>query len=401
MSTFKKAVITLLLPILLLSGTYLLGHWSVTALNIVSGIVVLTLGTGIAVAAAMANDSGRGGFFIYTFQFMGMTYLLVYLIGLTSSIWMLYSDHEDKRDIATLLASMSMILLTMIVVLFLAGSASEIISRIGRDKRREKEIADQRKPYLVHLPHCGTTIQEEYQGDYLLSKEELDSNIIEYADLYTDELFEPLLGRFGGVKNEYSRLFFDPERYFDDEQEVMSQKGLGWFYEKAILEDKPLRHTDSKDRVADYYHRHYSELNRMTQQKLDLYGKCTIIDCHSFSNQRYWFQDPDVELPDICIGYDEEHVNMELVELLKEAFSDYSVEINSPYSGSMVPSAFYEKSTDVKSVMIEINKRLYLDSENNKGDGFEKIRWILDNVMTQLIFEENYRVKEWQPFSFE
>lgn len=400
MSTFKKAVVSLLIPFLLLPGTYLLGTWSITALNLVSGIIAFTLGAGLAVAAAMANDSGRGGLFVHTFQFMGMTYPLVYIIGLISSIAMLYSEHEDKTEIATWLASVSMIWLAMMGVLLLAGSASESLNRTRRDRKREKEIEDQIKPYLVHLPHCGTVIPEEYLDEYLLSRDELEKNVFEYADLYTDELFEPLLERFGGVKSSYSRLFFDPERYFDDAQEVMSKKGLGWFYERAILENKPLRHADSKERIAHYYHRHHSELNRLTQERLDLYGKCTIIDCHSFSNVRYWFHDPSLELPDICIGYDEEHVNMELVEILKEAFAEagYGVEINSPYSGSVVPSVFYGRGKEVKSVMIEINKKLYLDSENHKGDGFEKIRWILDNVMNQLIFEENYKAKKWQPY---
>jgi hypothetical protein len=60
-------------------------------------------------------------------------------------------------------------------------------------------------------------------NDYYQSREELKENIEQYADLYTDKLFGPLFDRVDGVKNNYSWLFFDPERFFDDKQEKMSQ----------------------------------------------------------------------------------------------------------------------------------------------------------------------------------
>lgn len=389
-----KILITSMLPALFIYAAYTYG-WTITTINVISGIVAVTLGSGLAIAGAMANDSGRGGGFIHGFQFLSITYPLIYLIGLIGSITVSYSNYESREIIATGLGLVSLAWLELIALLLLAGIAVESAERSRRERTREKEIAAQRKPYLVHLPHCGTMIPDEYLGDYFLDRDELQRNVVEYADLYTDELFAPLLERFGGVKSNYSRLFFDPERFFDDGHEVMSRKGLGWFYERAILEDKPLRHTDNKGRVAEYYHRHHNELNRMTQEKLDLYGRCTIIDCHSFSNQRYWFHDPDIELPDICIGYDEEYADMELVELLKTAFANYTVAINSPYSGSMVPTAFYGKGKGVKSVMLEINKKLYLDSDNNKSNDYKVILNILEMVMNQLIFEENYKANEY------
>ncbi len=355
----------------------------------------MTLGTGLAVVGAMANDSGKGGFFINTFQMMCLSYPLIYLIGLVSSISVLYSDFENKKEIAIWLASMNIIWLLLLGLMMVLAVAGGNARRKYEDRQRAKELINQKKPYLIHLPHCGTMIPDEYRSDYFLSPKELEENILQYADLYTDELFESLLTRFGGVKNKYSRLFFDPERFFDEKQESMSRLGLGWFYEKAILEEIPLRGTKNKEAIAEYYHEHHKELNDKTQEKLDLYGKCTIIDCHSFSNERYWFHDQNLELPDICIGYDEEYVDMELVEILKEEFQFYNVSINSPYSGSLVPTRFYNKNKNVKSVMIEINKKLYLDSDNKKGNDFDVICNILEQVMFRLIFEENYRAEEY------
>lgn len=47
-----------------------------------------------------------------------------------------------------------------------------------------------------------------------------------------------------------------------------------------------------------------------------------------------------------------------------EEFEGYDIGINTPYSGSLVPIEYYEKNYNVKSVMIEINKRLYLKFNN-------------------------------------
>lgn len=237
--------------------------------------------------------------------------------------------------------------------------------------------------YLIHLPHAGTHIPEKYHHDYYLSKEELQNNIFQYADLYTDELFSQMYQKFGGVKSDYSRLLFDPERFFDDEMEAMQKKyKLGWFYENAILEKKPLRSTESKEELSKLFHAHHKELNAKTQAKLDLHSKCTVIDCHSFSNERYWFHDASIQLPDICIGFEEMHKDPELIERILEEFKEFDIGINKPYQGSLVPSDYYQKNTNVKSVMIEINKNIYLEKDNvTKSKNFTTIQEKLNNLI--------------------
>ena len=52
--------------------------------------------------------------------------------------------------------------------------------------------------------------------------------------------------------------------------------------------------------------------------------------------------------------------------------SGYTVEIDRPYSGSLVPTAFYKKDHRVASMMIEANRSLYMDevtgAKKNKFD---------------------------------
>lgn len=239
--------------------------------------------------------------------------------------------------------------------------------------------------YLVNLPHCGIEIPDLYLEDYCLSKEELNKNIYEYGDLYTDELYESLFVEFGGVINNYSRLFIDPERFYDDSQESMSKFGLGWFYEKAIIEEKPLRVIDNKEEISKYYKEYHKNLEQKTKEKLERYNQCTIIDCHSFSNHRYWFQEEDLEFPDICIGSDEIHKDQRLIDIITDEFREYHIGINTPYSGSIVPLDYYGKNDNVKSVMIEINKKLYLRSNNmEKNDHFDDIKRKITNIRNRI-----------------
>ncbi len=242
--------------------------------------------------------------------------------------------------------------------------------------------------YLIHLPHSGIDIPSQFLDDYVLSADELEKNIYQYCDLYTDELFGDFLNSFDVVKSKYSRLFFDPERFGDDEMEGMHKKyKLGWFYENAILSEKPLRNNLNKINIRAYFDAHHKELNEKTQKKLSMYGKCTLIDCHSFSNERYWFHDASIDLPDICIGFEDNHVDKKLVEIIKEEFKGYNIGINTPYMGSLVPTDYWGKDFRVKSVMIEINKKLYLKPDNTtKNENFNTIKLRLNNILQKLLY---------------
>jgi len=172
--------------------------------------------------------------------------------------------------------------------------------------------------------------------------------------------------------------------------ELMQQKfGLGWFYENAILKNTPLRSTKNKDTIATYYNDYHQKLNQRTAQKLEKYGKCTIIDCHSFSDEIYWFLDDDLKLPDICIGYEKYHQDTFLIETILNEFKEYEIGINEPYAGSLVPLDYWQKNSNVKSVMIEINKKLYLKDDNRtKSSDFDTIKKHLDNI-SDILQREN------------
>ena len=82
-----------------------------------------------------------------------------------------------------------------------------------------------------------------------------------------------------------------------------------------------------------------------------------LIDCHSFPSS----VNKDVQ---VCIGYndDESKPSKHLFHMICDAFTDagYKVGINAPYSNSLTPI----KPIEYRSVMIEVNKSVYMDEKN-------------------------------------
>src|SRR5207247_4908351 len=72
-------------------------------------------------------------------------------------------------------------------------------------------------------------------------------------------------------------------------------------------------------------------------------------------------QDPD--RPDICIGTDPLHTPDALRDIAVNAFTDagWSVTVDRPFSGALVPQPYYRADRRVTALMVEVNRRLYMD----------------------------------------
>ena len=238
---------------------------------------------------------------------------------------------------------------------------------------------------IIHVPHASTIISEEYYSDILLSNHELNEEIAWSTDLYCDEIFN--IGSGVMVTADFSRLVCDVERFRDDDMEFCSKSGNGVFYTNT-LRGRPLRTTNEriKEKALDLYDKHHERFTRVVGDALEEYNKCLIIDAHSFCNDLIVGRD----LPDICIGVDEFHTPS-LLTKSAQSFLDnkgYKAAINYPYSGAIVPFNYYKKDKRVLSIMIEINKRLYLDSAlSSKLDMFSKIKSDIAELVETLFSE--------------
>ena len=219
---------------------------------------------------------------------------------------------------------------------------------------------------ILHIPHASKYIPD--WTIYIANQKTLKHEVLKLTDWHTDDLFvcEEALT----VKANFSRVFCDVERFSEDSQEVMAKFGMGVLYEKSD-EGLSIRNINPGIREAilkDYYWPHHEKLNQAVDQQLKKNGKATILDCPSFPNkpfQRDLNQNPN--RPDFNIGTDSFHTPPELISLSETFFIErgYSVGIDWPYKGTIVPLVHYKKNKNVQSIMLEVNRSLYLDKNTN------------------------------------
>jgi len=231
---------------------------------------------------------------------------------------------------------------------------------------------------ILHIPHASTAIPES-EG-IVVNDDFLEKELLKLTDWYTDDLFHSDMDEM--IVAPFSRIFCDPERFPDDAQEVMAAHGMGVLYEKSDC-GKVLRNVtpELRKRVLEgYYAMHHRKLGEAVRNQLNIFGKAIIIDCHSFPS-RPLNRDLDKTMPRPAfnIGTDPVHTPKYLEEAAVSFFTErgYDVGVNWPYSGSLVPMEYYRVQPNVQSIMIEINRSLYLDEATSaRSEGYAGIKQV-------------------------
>lgn len=234
------------------------------------------------------------------------------------------------------------------------------------------------KYILIHIPHSSLYIPRIYKKISLVSEEELEKENIFMCDNKIDELID---NKEQSLIFNYSRLYCDVERFRDD-SEIMNKYGMGYIYTKTstgkkIFDSPSLSHKKEIDLI---YENHHKKLDDYVTRILNKYNKCIIIDMHSYSDHQVANLFNYQNTPDICLGTEEAYYNQELIDTIKEYFENYgySVMLNYPYSGSIIPNKYFNKTnTNIVSIMIELNKRIYIDN-------FEEFKIIFNNLLEKL-----------------
>jgi N-formylglutamate amidohydrolase len=219
---------------------------------------------------------------------------------------------------------------------------------------------------IYHIPHASIVIPSEWRKTIILSDRDLQFELLQMTDRHTDDIFRgTALGEDTIVEFPISRLVVDPERFVDDRQEIMSQRGMGVVYLRRHDGSALRPDLCEKDHlVARYYEPHHEQFEKATSNHLERYGRAIIIDCHSFPSTPLPYelvQDP--HRPHICIGTDAYHTPNWLSATLLNAYkdADYEVSLDTPFAGTIVPMRFYRQDPRVNSVMIEIRRDMYID----------------------------------------
>jgi N-formylglutamate deformylase len=235
---------------------------------------------------------------------------------------------------------------------------------------------------IFHIPHSSTYIPPGIRKSIYLSDEYLSEEILKMTDWFTDELFG-CHAEIGDavVCFPVSRLVVDPERFIDDAQEPMAQVGMGVVYTKtsagAALRLPPAEE-EREVLLTPYYRPHHQRLADAVDAELKREGRAVILDCHSFPSKPLPYEsDQNPERPDICIGTDDYHTPGALLETaIDQCHAEgFSFAVNRPFAECIVPMAHYRKNRNVCSIMLEVNRRLYLDDKNGrKSFSFENCR---------------------------
>ena len=233
--------------------------------------------------------------------------------------------------------------------------------------KRKKETLNYLKGYrniLLHVPHSSSVFPE----DSKFSWKDLDDEEQLLIDYYTDDLFVPQLEtkQISDVVFQYCRLFCDVERLTKD---PLEKYGLGISYRRYL--NGGLRSFGTLQKSYPYYADHHAT---MSKQIVEMGSDLLLIDCHSFSALPNLLNSnpPDI---DICIGYNDDETcpNKVVIGNIAHHFKalGYKVGINKPFSNSKT----FSVPVKYHSVMIEVNKRLYMNEETlEKTDGFNGLK---------------------------
>ena len=239
---------------------------------------------------------------------------------------------------------------------------------------------------ILHIPHSSTIIP--IIDGYILNKKLINEEIIKLTDWHTEDLFYSQTEV--SIIAPFSRIFCDVERFSDDEKEEMSKFGMGVLYE-TFDNGNILRNVTPelrKNILTNYYWKHHTELNKAVSESLKKENECLIVDCHSFPNTPLnRTLNKRENRPDFNIGTDSFHTPPKLIVECEKYFENlgYSIGIDWPYSGSIVPMDYYQKDKRVSSIMLEVNRKLYLEEgTNKKSDKYEKTKDVVQSFLEWL-----------------
>lgn len=223
-------------------------------------------------------------------------------------------------------------------------------------------------PWLVlHLPHDSTEVPSAVRGQFVLSDAEVTRELDRMTDHHTQALFGALAAPAQTVRAPVSRLVVDVERFASDDDEAMAARGMGAVYTTAS-DLQPLRRTlsaaERENLMQTYYWPHHERFEAAVTAALGNYGRCLVIDGHSFAANPLPYEQaaPGGMRPDICIGTDAFHTPDEMARAFVSEFerARWHVVLNEPFAGAIVPLSRYGRDQRVASVMVEVNRSLYL-----------------------------------------
>jgi N-formylglutamate amidohydrolase len=247
-------------------------------------------------------------------------------------------------------------------------------NRAQRTKRRERVLSAKAKrdatepvPLILHIPHSQVGIPASLKREFVVRHKKLSAHLAASTDHFTDELFDSNLPNTQALIFPISRLAVDPERFERDALEPMAKRGLGVLYERGHdgnVIRRLITGARREEILAAWYRLHHDWLTQSVDDALSRAPRALVVDCHTFPDVPFAMDaDKEVPRPDVCIGTAGIHTPAWLVRAATKwcKSQGWSVRVDAPYSGSIVPLKHNGKDRRVLSIMIEINRARYME----------------------------------------
>ena len=257
-------------------------------------------------------------------------------------------------------------------------TSARILPRNIRGKQSFRNLLNERwyDNIVLSIPHSSIDglATTKWNDKAALLKE-----VRRWTDWYTDLIFVPdQRDKIKTVVSDYSRFVVDVERLLNDPMEKIGQ---GILYTDFNGIHRAMEKEEEMGMIA-YYMGYIKTLKEMLNEH------SLLIDCHSFPS--------DLSEFDICIGFNDDWSRPSdfIIDLVVEFFKKkgYKVSINSPYSNAIAP----ETNFVYNSIMIEINKKVYLNEQSLElTDNANILREQLSKLYRILLrYNEEFVIKD-------
>lgn len=244
---------------------------------------------------------------------------------------------------------------------------------------------------IFHVAHDSAVLPNAVRDQFVLNNAELEIELIRMTDHLTYDLFCGWSAASKIVRAPVSRLAVDVERFVNDALEPMSTIGMGAIY-RVTHDLRQLRRAMTPDEKQDlidrWYVPHHARLTHAVDTTLNASGRALVIDMHSYPSRALPYEIvQDAHRPEICIGTDAHHTPSHFAKSALNIFRDagFTVGLNTPFSGALVPIKHYGKDRRVSALMLEIRRDLYLDEETGKANGiYVHFKKQLENCLREL-----------------
>jgi len=256
-------------------------------------------------------------------------------------------------------------------------------------------------PFVLHIPHSGKCIPDDVRKHILLNDDQLSHELLAMTDAFTDDLFSMGVSVGGtAMVNNLSRLVVDPERFPNDEDEVMSTRGMGAVYlrtsDMGFLRNPDMYNSERTRLIEKYFNPYNEAMTKLVATRMTQFGRCLILDCHSFPSKPLKYElDQEMSRPEICFGTDDFLTPAKIVDSLVSICRIHGLkyELNKPYAGTYVPMLYSGGDKRMSSVMIEVRRDIYMDElTGDRKPSFTEIKGVIDK-MIQILAEYAKSIK--------